>query len=35
MQHLAFAVEEAHKRGLELHAWFNPYRAYHANPKTD
>jgi len=26
---LAFAVEEAHKRGLELHAWFNPYRAFH------
>src|SRR6266404_1471295 len=26
---LAFAVEEAHKRGLELHAWFNPYRAGH------
>ncbi|WP_393916700.1 glycoside hydrolase family 10 protein [Halostreptopolyspora alba] len=24
---LKFAVEEAHKRGLELHAWFNPYRA--------
>ena len=24
---LAFAVEEAHKRGLELHAWFNPFRA--------
>ena len=23
---LAFAVEEAHKRGLQLHAWFNPYR---------
>lgn len=23
---LAFAVEEAHKRGLELHAWVNPYR---------
>lgn len=23
---LAFAVEEAHKRGLELHAWLNPYR---------
>jgi uncharacterized lipoprotein YddW (UPF0748 family) len=23
---LAFAVEEAHQRGLELHAWFNPYR---------
>jgi hypothetical protein len=24
---LAFAVTEAHSRGLELHAWFNPYRA--------
>jgi uncharacterized lipoprotein YddW (UPF0748 family) len=24
---LAFALAEAHKRGLELHAWFNPYRA--------
>lgn len=24
---LAFAIEEAHKRGMELHAWFNPYRA--------
>ncbi len=23
---LAFAIEEAHKRGLELHAWINPYR---------
>lgn len=23
---LAFAVDEAHKRGLELHAWLNPYR---------
>ena len=23
---LAFAVEEAHKRGLEFHAWINPYR---------
>jgi uncharacterized lipoprotein YddW (UPF0748 family) len=26
---LAFAITEAHKRGLELHAWFNPYRARH------
>ena len=26
---LAFAVQEAHKRGMELHAWFNPYRALH------
>ena len=24
---LEFAVTEAHKRGLELHAWINPYRA--------
>jgi uncharacterized lipoprotein YddW (UPF0748 family) len=24
---LAFAVAEAHKRGLELHAWINPFRA--------
>ncbi len=23
---LEFAVEEAHKRGMELHAWVNPYR---------
>lgn len=23
---LAFMVDEAHKRGMELHAWFNPYR---------
>jgi uncharacterized lipoprotein YddW (UPF0748 family) len=22
---LAFAIEECHKRGLELHAWFTPY----------
>lgn len=25
---LAFIVEEAHNRGLELHAWMNPYRAH-------
>ena len=30
---LKFAVEEAHKRGLELHAWFNPYRARHGTAK--
>ncbi|GII95357.1 glycoside hydrolase family 10 protein [Sinosporangium siamense] len=24
---LPFLIEEAHKRGLEFHAWFNPYRA--------
>ncbi len=27
---LEFAVEEAHKRGMELHAWFNPYRVERA-----
>jgi uncharacterized lipoprotein YddW (UPF0748 family) len=27
---LAFAVAEAHARGLELHAWVNPYRAGNA-----
>jgi len=31
---LAFAIEEAHKRGLELHAWFNPYRALHPSSKS-
>ncbi|HEU5470031.1 MAG TPA: family 10 glycosylhydrolase [Actinophytocola sp.] len=30
---LAFAVAEAHRRNLALHAWFNPYRvAMHADP---
>jgi len=24
---LQFAIQEAHKRGMELHAWLNPYRA--------
>lgn len=24
---LAFAIKESHARGLELHAWFNPFRA--------
>lgn len=24
---LQFVIDQAHKRGLELHAWFNPYRA--------
>jgi len=31
---LAFAIDEAHKRGLELHAWFNPYRARHASAQS-
>ena len=24
---LTFAIHEAHRRGIELHAWFNPFRA--------
>lgn len=31
---LEFAVTEAHKRGLELHAWFNPYRARHPSARS-
>ena len=31
---LAFVVREAHARGIELHAWFNPYRARHPSDKT-
>ncbi len=27
-------IDEAHKRGLELHAWFNPYRALHLSAKS-
>jgi len=30
---LALWVAEAHRRGLELHAWFNPYRARHPSAK--
>jgi len=28
---LQFWIEEAHKRGMELHVWLNPYRAHHSN----
>ena len=31
---LAFWVEQAHRRGLELHAWFNPYRARHSAARS-
>jgi uncharacterized lipoprotein YddW (UPF0748 family) len=31
---LAFAIREAHQRGLELHAWFNPFRALHSQSKS-
>lgn len=26
---LKFAIDEAHARGIELHVWLNPYRAFH------
>jgi uncharacterized protein YbbC (DUF1343 family)/uncharacterized lipoprotein YddW (UPF0748 family) len=34
---LQFWIEEAHARGIELHAWLNPYRAHHpaAGPVSD
>lgn len=32
---LEFAVEHAHKRGVELHAWFNPYRAVRGSGYTN
>ena len=31
---LEFIVAEAHKRGILVHAWFNPYRAFHPSAKT-
>ena len=31
---LAFWIEEAHGAGLELHAWFNPFRARHASARS-
>lgn len=31
---LRFAVREAHRRGLQLHVWFNPYRVRHADSKS-
>jgi len=32
---LTYAIEVAHRRGLELHAWFNPYRAWAPSAKGD
>lgn len=32
---LEFAVNEAHKRGLQLHVWFNPYRVRVPGAKGD
>jgi len=31
---LEFAVSAAHRRGLELHAWFNPFRARHHSARS-
>lgn len=31
---LTLAVDEAHKRGIEVHCWFNPYRALHTSSKN-
>jgi len=31
---LAFAVEECHKRGIECHAWVNPYRFANGSANT-
>ncbi len=31
---LEFWITEAHRRGLELHAWLNPYRARHSAAKS-
>ncbi len=32
---LEFAVEEAHKRGIQLHAWINPYRVTNSSGESD
>ena len=32
---LQFAIEHAHKRGVELHAWLNPYRAVRGSGYTN
>ena len=31
---LTFMIEECHRRGMELHAWINPYRAKTKNTQT-
>lgn len=31
---LEFTVRAAHARGMELHAWFNPFRAHHPSSKS-
>lgn len=31
---LAHAIKRCHEKGIELHAWFNPYRAWHSVAKS-
>jgi uncharacterized lipoprotein YddW (UPF0748 family) len=31
---LKFAIDEAHRRGLQLHVWFNPYRVRQSGAKS-
>lgn len=32
---LAYAIDEAHKRGIQLHAWINPYRVTNTSNDND
>lgn len=32
---LKFAIDQAHARGIQVHAWFNPYRAGHPTRKGE
>ena len=32
---LQWMIEQCHKRGMELHAWINPYRAKHGSTSMD
>ena len=32
---LAWMVDECHKRGMEIHAWINPYRAKHGSTSME
>lgn len=31
---MKWMIDETHKRGMEFHAWFNPYRVTHIGPKN-
>jgi len=32
---LAYVIERSHQRGLQLHAWFNPFRCWHPAAKGE